>query len=400
MTKLRDARGNGTSMISLIIPAGKDISIYKRLLNTEYGTASKIRDRVNRQSVQSAIVSARERLNTYNKTPMNGLALFCGEIVTEKGIKKIVQDIEPFKPVRQSLYLCDSRFHIEPLEELIAYNEDSYGFIIIDGHGTLYGTIAGNTSNVIGKFSVALPKRQSHGGQSALRYARIRSEKRRNYYRKIAENAVKYFITNDSVNVKGIIIASVAGIGRDFINSELLDQRLQGMIINSSITVDVGDITGFYNAINGCKEILQGQRVIFELKLLQKFFAQIAQNSDMLAYGIDKITEAFNIGAIDTIIVWENLQHNRYSLYNSVTDEHIVRIDKNPESFETFIRNGFILESEELYINWLVENYKSKGSKIVIVSDTTPDGTRFVNGFDGIGAFLRYPLTSQYYDEI
>ena len=37
------------------------------------------------------------------------------------------------------------------------------------------------------------------GGQSALRFARLRMEKRHNYVRKVAETAVSLFITNDKV---------------------------------------------------------------------------------------------------------------------------------------------------------------------------------------------------------
>lgn len=38
------------------------------------------------------------------------------------------------------------------------------------------------------------------GGQSALRFARLRMEKRHNYVRKVAETAVQMFISNDKVS--------------------------------------------------------------------------------------------------------------------------------------------------------------------------------------------------------
>jgi peptide chain release factor subunit 1 len=44
---LEAARGNGTSMISLIIPAGDQISRINNMLSDEYGTASNIKSRVN-----------------------------------------------------------------------------------------------------------------------------------------------------------------------------------------------------------------------------------------------------------------------------------------------------------------------------------------------------------------
>lgn len=43
--KLQAARGNGTSMISLVIPPGDQISRVAKMLSEEYGTAANIKSR-------------------------------------------------------------------------------------------------------------------------------------------------------------------------------------------------------------------------------------------------------------------------------------------------------------------------------------------------------------------
>ncbi|KAL1209205.1 Eukaryotic peptide chain release factor subunit 1-1 [Cardamine amara subsp. amara] len=102
---LEAARGNGTSMISLIIPPRDQISCVTKMLVDEYGTASNIKSRVNRQSVLSAITSAQQRLKLHNKVPPNGLVLYTGTIVNEEGKeKKVTYDFEPFRPIKNSLY--------------------------------------------------------------------------------------------------------------------------------------------------------------------------------------------------------------------------------------------------------------------------------------------------------
>jgi hypothetical protein len=53
-------------------------------------------------------------------------------------------DFEPFKPINSSLSLCDNKFHTEALNELLE-SDDKFGFIIMDGNGTLFGTLSGNT---------------------------------------------------------------------------------------------------------------------------------------------------------------------------------------------------------------------------------------------------------------
>lgn len=102
----------------------------------------------------SAITSTQQKLKQFSKCPENGLVLYCGEVITEDGKqKKLMLDIEPPKPINTSLYMCDSHFHTEPLRELLQ-EDDKFGFIVMDGNGTLYGTLQGNTKVVLQKISV------------------------------------------------------------------------------------------------------------------------------------------------------------------------------------------------------------------------------------------------------
>lgn len=210
-------------MISLIIPPKDQITRISKLLAEEYGTASNIKSRVNRLSVLSAITSVQQRLKLYNRVPTNGLVVYCGTIITDDGKEKKVNiDFEPFRPVNTSLYLCDNKFHTEALTALLT-DDSKFGFIIMDGSGTLFGTLSGNTREVLHKFNVELPKKHGRGGQSALRFARLRMEKRHNYVRKVAETAVQLFITNDRVNVEGLILAGLADFKTDLSQSGMFD---------------------------------------------------------------------------------------------------------------------------------------------------------------------------------
>merc|ERR1711934_764891 len=191
---LQEARGNGTSMISLILPPKDDVARANKMLGDEFGTATNIKSRVNRLSVLSAIKSTQERLKLYNRVPKNGLVVYCGTILTEDNKeKKVTIDFEPFKPINTSLYLCDNKFHTEALTSLLQ-SDDKFGFIIMDGNGTLFGTVAGNHREVLHKFSVDLPKKHGRGGQSAMRFARLRLEKRHNYVVKVAEACTQMFL--------------------------------------------------------------------------------------------------------------------------------------------------------------------------------------------------------------
>ena len=221
---LSNARGNGTSMISLILPPSEDLGKINHMLTNEMGTASNIKSRVNRLSVLTAIRSTQERVKLYNnKIPKNGLVVFCGNIINENNKeKKVTIDFEPYKPLNKFLYMCDNKFHTDSLQSLMV-SEEKYGFIIMDGNGCLYGILSGNNKEILQQFSVELPKKHGRGGQSALRFARLRLEKRHNYILKVSELAVKHFIKEDKVNVTGIILGGSAEFKNQLVANDFLD---------------------------------------------------------------------------------------------------------------------------------------------------------------------------------
>lgn len=61
------------------------------------------------------------------------------------------------------------------------------------------------------------------GGQSALRFARLRMEKRHNYVRKVAEVAVQLFISNDKPNIAGLVLAGSADFKTELSQSDMFD---------------------------------------------------------------------------------------------------------------------------------------------------------------------------------
>jgi peptide chain release factor subunit 1 len=123
-------------------------------------------------------------------------------------------------------------------------SDSRFGFIVMDGNGTLFGVLAGNTREIIHKFTVDLPKKHGRGGQSALRFSRLRDEKRHNYVRKVAEHAVQHFITNDKVNVTGLVLAGSADFKTELSQSDMFDQRLVAKIIKV-VDVSYGGENGF-----------------------------------------------------------------------------------------------------------------------------------------------------------
>jgi peptide chain release factor subunit 1 len=302
------------------------------MLANEYGTASNIKSRVNRLSVLSAITSTQQRLKLYTRVPPNGLVVYCGTIVTDEGKEKKVNiDFEPFKPINTSLYLCDNKFHTEALSELLEC-DSKFGFIVMDGNGTLFGTLAGNTREILHRFGVDLPKKHGRGGQSALRFARLREEKRHNYVSKVCEMAVQHFITNDKVNVSGIILAGSADFKNILGQSDNFDQRLSAKVVNV-VDVSYGGENGFNQAIELSADFLANVKFIQEKKLLQKYFDEISMDTGKYCFGVDDTFKALELGAVETLIIWENLETMRYLLRHPSTEsETVLFLNKDQEA--------------------------------------------------------------------
>lgn len=393
---LEAARGNGTSMISLIIPPKDQISRISKMLGDEFGTASNIKSRVNRLSVLSAITSTQQRLKLYPKVPPNGLVLYCGTVISDEGKEKKVNiDFEPFKPINTSLYLCDNKFHTEPLNELLE-SDDKFGFIVMDGNGSLFGTLSGNTREIIHKMVVDLPKKHGRGGQSALRFARLRLEKRHNYVRKVAELAVQFFITNDRPNVSGLILAGLADFKTELALSDMFDPRLKEKIVKI-VDVSYGGENGFNQAIELCAEALVNVKFIQEKKLISKYFEEIAQDTGKICYGVKDTLFALSMGAVETLIVYESLDITRYVIKMPSGEEKVLHLNPEEQKNQSLFKDpqtGTELEvlDKQALLEWFANNYRKFGCSLEFVTNKSQEGSQFVKGFGGIGGLLRYKV--------
>lgn len=398
LEKLKKARGNGTSMISLVIPPGDQVGKINKMLSEEYSTASNIKSRANRLSVLSAIISTQQRLKLYSKIPENGLILYCGTILEEGNKeKKVTYDIQPFKAINTSLYLCDNKFHTEILFSLLE-NEDKIAYIIMDGKGALFGILKGNKKEILHKITVDLPKKHGRGGQSAMRFSRLRVEKRFVFLKKVAELANLYFIEeNQKVTIKGLILAGSGEFKNELSSSDIFDPRLKTKILQI-IDIAYGGEAGFNQAIEVSSPKLGEFKFIKEKKILNSYFEEISKNSGKFVFGIEETVEALNSGTIEKLICWENLDFIRFVLYNPKTNVQLLKFlkekkdNKNCHDKELSIFTEFEVKKQELLVDWLVENRINFGSQIYLVSNKTPEGNQFVKGFGGLGGILRYSI--------
>ena len=398
---LDQMRGLGTSMITLIINYKDQISQFSKMLVDEVGKATNIKSRVTRQNVIDALTSTMEKLRLYNKTPSNGLVIFCGLVQMPTGGEKMIKiDLEPFKPINTSLYRCDNIFHTDELKSLLVDN-DKFGFLIMDGNGSLFGLLQGNTKIILNQFKVNLPKKHSKGGQSANRFSRLVTESRHNYIRKVGEGLTKAFITNDVPNVKGLILAGSAEFKNKLQKSDLFDPRL-APIVMKVVDISYGGELGFNQAIELSQDALKNVKFIHEKKILEKFYEEIAKDSGKYVFGIKDTMEAIENGVVDILIIWENIDFIRLTLKDNKNQIRVETVSSRKVIGQKYKPDDSDVEYEIVenisLSEWLLDNYKKYVSQLEIVTDKTSEGNQFVKGFGGIGGILRYKLEQNFED--
>jgi peptide chain release factor subunit 1 len=274
----------------------------------------------------------------------------------------------------------------------------------MDGNGSLFGVLSGNTRTVLHKFSVDLPKKHGRGGQSALRFARLRLEKRHNYVRKVAELATQLFITQDKPNVSGLVLAGSAEFKQKLAGSDLFDIRLQ-QIVHKIVDVSYGGENGFNQAIELAADALANVKFIREKKLLSNYFSEISRDTGKFCFGVKDTLTALDLGAIESLIVWENLAINRYTVRNPVTSEESVlhlgdEQEQDPKNFNTADGVELDIVEKMSLLEWLANHFKDFGASLNFVTNRSQEGSQFCKGFGGIGGILRYKVDFQEFDVV
>jgi len=136
--------------------------------------------------------------------------------------------------------------------------------------------------------------------------------------RRVGELAVQFFITNDRPNVAGLILAGSAEFKTELSDSDLFDPRLRAIVVKI-VDVSYGGENGFNQAIELSQEALSNVKFVQEKKLIQQYFDLISQDTNRYCFGISDTFKALEQGAVETLIVWENLETMRYQVKNPQT---------------------------------------------------------------------------------
>merc|ERR1712139_147180 len=167
-------------------------------------------------------------------------------------------------------------------------------------------------------------------------------------------------------NIAGLFVAGSAEFKQALTtDTDLFDPRLHNILIPPLLDVSYGGEHGFNQAIELASTSLRNVKFIKEKKLITKFLDEVAQDTGKFCFGIKDTIQGLDMGAVETLICWEELDITRIKLNNPHTQKEEVlfltplelKNEKHYRDADTGLELN-VVESET-FVEWIVENYKS-----------------------------------------
>jgi hypothetical protein len=185
-------------------------------------------------------------------------------------------------------------------------------------------------------------------------------------------------------------------------------ERGSCLVFNHDITHDGGELRDGKKYIIRT-EVLYEHRHLDESDAVASDFLQRVSSRESLPYcsGLHNTMSALEDGAVDTLLVWKDLDILRLEVTDSESSDKIVVKFVSPQRVNlpySFIdpetgSNLSIVKCER-FVDWMMASMGGgtcfedwqPGVKVVLISEQSKIGMQFVRGFDGIGALLVRPL--------
>ena len=396
---LAHKKGLHTELVTLYIPPDRQISDVLNSLRNEYGTASNIKSKSTRKNVMDAIQTIIQRLKIIPKPPPNGLAIFAGAIPQgAPGSERMeVYLIEPPEPVNVYIYRCAAEFWLDPLREMLT-PKDSYGLISIDRSAASWALLRGTNLQLLKTIKSGIMGKHRAGGQSQRRFERLIEQAAHEFLTKSAEMTREVF--EEIPDLNGIIIGGPGFTKLVFTEKGYLKPPLKEKVLAVLDTAYSGE-EGIRALLEKSDNILRNQRLVEEKRMVQQFLEELAKDTGRATYGEKEVRAALERGAVETVLVSEEIEFTRvkincascdYAIEKTLAPSALSKLEEQVVSQQCpkcQNQSLQITETEDL-IEELEEFVKETGAEIEVISPETEEGKQLLTAFRGIGAILRW----------
>jgi len=403
LKQLKEKKGFHTELVSLYIPHDRKISDVTNHLKNEVSESQNIKSKLTRKNVLESISSLLGQLKNITVVPENGLVMFSGAIPqnntpgTERNELYIVNPPEKVLTFR---YHCASEFLLWPLEDMLETKE-TYGLLCIGRKESAVGYLRGNHVEIVRDFTSGVHGKHRAGGQSQKRFERQMEEAETRFYRRISNEVNKLFLGME--DLQGIFIGGPGPSKEKFVKDESLDYRLRDKILD---IVDLGysGIEGIRALIEKIKDQIANVKYVREKQVMQSFLNAVSNDTGLVAYGLEEVQKALNMGAVAKLILSEKLDTYQVNITcsNCNYKESRTARERERNKLELSIQdencpdcgsNAFNLSNSVLIVEALGSIAETMGTDVIIISPDTEEGEMLYSTFGGIVAILRFKLT-------
>lgn len=278
-----------------------------------------------------------------------------------------------------------------PLDEM-QETKEVYALIVLDKREATVALLKGKSYEIIGHFTSNVAGKTRAGGQSALRFERLREEAAQDFFKRTSEKINSAF-SEYGENLKGVIVGGPGITKNKFLEKDALDYRIKDKIIGT-LDTSYTDESGIREMIQKAETLLKDTALMKERALLNEFMQEIVKNGGLITYGEKESMEALETGKASRILLsegieWTAIKFECTSCNN--TEEIIIKDGKKPELKCSKCNSTNIEELEEVeFAEFIEEKAEKTSAEVKIVSVETAEGKQFFEGFGGIAAFLRY----------
>jgi peptide subunit release factor 1 (eRF1)/transcriptional regulator with XRE-family HTH domain len=217
---------------------------------------------------------------------------------------------------------------------------------------------------------------------SARRYERLIEESIEKYYKRVGEAMDEVFV--NIKNLKGIIVGGPGPAKEDFMKLQPFNYQLKVLgMVDTGYTEEYG----VRELTEKAEPLIAEQEAVKEKLLVDRFMKEVVKDG-LATYGEKEVRAALESNKVDVLLVSEGLDVKRSTAKCSNCGRKESGISGEPKACSCGGKMR-VVEEKEL-ADELIELAEAKNVKIEMISTETTEGSQFLQGFRGIGAFLRY----------
>ena len=188
----------------------------------------------------------------------------------------------------------------------------------------------------------------------------------------------------------GILVGGPSPTKDEFLDGGYLHHELQDKVVGK-FDVAYTDESGLHDLVDAASEVLAEHEMLQDKQVMEEFFEEL-HDGDAATYGFEPTRENLMMGAVDRLLISEDLRQDviTYECSNGHTERELVDGDGTPTHTCSRCSEEVETGEREDVIDHLMEIANQRGTETIFVSTDFEKGEQLLTAFGGVAGLLRY----------